>query len=210
MFRPQRIPIVSLVLSMACNNQPEGAVTDGATGTTTDTTTTGGLGASETGVVTTGGADGSGEASSTGAATSTGAFMGDSTGTGTSTGSDTGSSSGSSTGESCEDRDPPDVPAPTHECDPEPCAMGEICLRTLSCHTLYLPCDGKCIVEQDSTHCVPISDYCDPDADDLEYCLEQDFGSFCFYGGYYMDGVLDCYYAFDQCHEGRTFPIPDC
>lgn len=195
MVRAHRIPIVGLVLGLACNHRPDDA-------TTTATTSTSGagddtLGGSDTGaVITTGPAVTNGAphpTTTTGSLTTgdTTTTTGDSTdptnNTGTSTGEGADASTGT-TGPSCVNSigDATNLDPPTRECGVEPCARGEVCVHRIDCQLLPNLCDDYggaryCYVEQDSSYCVPIPDECKADPDGLEACLEQD-DDFCNFG----------------------------
>lgn len=219
MTRVHRIPIVGLVLSLACNHRSDGA-TNGAS--TTAGADSGTLGGSVTGAApTTSGAD---DGSSTGGVTTTGVVTSDTGHTTTGTTSDDTSSEaggdppGGTTGPFCVGAigDSTNLDPPIHDCDPEPCARGEVCVRRLACPVVPNLCDDddipefedQCYVEQHPKLCEPIPEDCEQDPQGLEYCLEQ-YDEMCRYGGDYHDGVLFCDYAIDQCSESEDFP-PYC
>jgi hypothetical protein len=230
MPRAHSIPIVGLVLSLACNQQPEAGSTNGST---TADVTGGTLGGSETGPVVpvTGIDDGAttmdGGASSTGAVQTTSETTSTGTDASSSSGGLDGSSSGSSgtSGSSCFGAvgDATNLPDPHHDCDPEPCPSGEVCVVRISCPEIPNLCDDDdipeyedtCYVEQHPTYCVPIPPKCSQDPRTQTDCLEaqDDLCNYdeclCRYGGDYYEGILFCFYVSDQCMEGDITPECD-
>lgn len=221
MVRVHRIPIVGLVLSVACNDHPGGAseattmsMTDSSSDTGDAVTTTDAShGATATGDLSTGDTTTSGLATDSTTGTGSETASGDETGTTGTTGM-TGTTG--TTGPSCSGAvgDATNLHPPVLECGGDPCAPGEVCVQRLACVFLPNLCEyygsaDDCYVEQEPTVCVAIPGECEEDPEGLEHCLEQGddlcgFGRDCLcrYGGDYADGVLDCDYSPDQCSEG--------
>lgn len=203
------------MLSLSCTQRPDSAESTSST-TTGDTS---GPGASETGAtpVTSGPAP---TITTTESSSSTEADPSTSTGLATTTSTDPETDS-TTVSHDCDHviGDESQINPAFDECDPEPCLPGEICVLTLECQLIPVLCtplynNDECWIEQSPAHCMQIPPECDRDPEGLQHCLEEDDDvhgySPCHFGGEYEDGVLDCYYIYDQCQHADGFVYPFC